>query len=90
MLERFYEPQSGMILLDGRPLNHYDIQYLREHLSVVRQQPILFEETVMENIRMGNRKATDQQIIDICQNLNVHQTIVHLSKVSSTDKYMKP
>jgi ABC-type multidrug transport system fused ATPase/permease subunit len=62
-------------------LNTYDIQWLRKYISVVNQQPILFETTVMENIRMGNKQATDEQIIDLCRNLGIHQTIFNLSKV---------
>jgi ABC-type multidrug transport system fused ATPase/permease subunit len=67
--------------LDGERLNTYDIQWLRKNISVVNQLPILFETTVMENIRMGSKQATDQQIIDLCQNLGIHQTILSLSKV---------
>jgi ATP-binding cassette subfamily B protein len=62
-------------------LNTYDIQCLRKSIGVVSQQPILFETTVMENIRLGNKQATDEQIIELCKNLGIHQTIVKLSKV---------
>jgi ATP-binding cassette subfamily B protein len=67
--------------LDGERLNKYDIQSLRKSISVVNQQPILFETTIMENIRMGNKQATDEQIIELCKDLGVDQTIVNLSKV---------
>ena len=72
---------SGFILLDGEYLNKYDIQWLRKSIGVVNQQPILFETTVMENIRMGDENATDEQIIELCQNLQIHQTIIKLSNV---------
>ncbi|CAF3992288.1 unnamed protein product, partial [Rotaria sordida] len=80
LLEKFYDPQSGFILLDNQYLNRYNIQWLRQHISVVSQQPILFETTVMENIRMGYKQATNSQIIDLCKNLGIHETIVNLSK----------
>lgn len=67
--------------MDGERLNKYDIQSLRKSISVVNQQPILFETTIMENIRMGNKQATDEQIIELCKDLGVDQTIVNLSKV---------
>lgn len=51
-------------------------------MGVVNQQPILFETTVMENIRMGNESATDEQIIQLCQDLGLHQTIIKLSQVT--------
>lgn len=86
LLQRFYDPQSGFVILDGERLNAYDIQCLRKHIGVVNQQPILFEMTVMENIRMGNKDATDEQIIDLCQRLGIHQTILNLSKVETSIK----
>lgn len=72
---------SGFIQLDGEYLNRYDIHWLRKSIGVVNQQPILFETTVMENIRMGNEKATDEQIIQLCQDFGLHQTIIKLSQV---------
>ena len=72
---------SGFIVLDGEYLNRYDIHWLRKMMGVVNQQPILFETTVMENIRMGNENATDEQIIQLCQDLGLHQTIIKLSQV---------
>ncbi len=66
--------------MDGERLNQYDIQCLRKSISVVSQQPILFETTMMENIRMGNKQATDEQIIELCQTLGIHKIIVNLSK----------
>ncbi|CAF4459380.1 unnamed protein product [Rotaria socialis] len=83
LLEKLYELKTGSILLDNQPLNQYNIQWLRTHISVVSQQPILFETTVMENIRMGCRHATNSQIVNLCKNLGIHETIVNLSQ----DKY---
>lgn len=59
----------------------YNIQWLRQHISIVSQQPILFEMTVMENIRLGYKQATDEQIIDLCKSIGIHETIINLSKV---------
>ncbi|CAF1930906.1 unnamed protein product [Rotaria magnacalcarata] len=83
LLEKLYELKAGLILLDNQPLNKYNIQWLRKHISVVSQQPVLFETTVMENIRMGYRHATNSQIIKLCKNLGIHEAIVNLSQ----DKY---
>ncbi|CAF4259566.1 unnamed protein product, partial [Rotaria sp. Silwood2] len=80
LVEKFYDLRSGFILLDNQDLNRYNIQWLRQHISVVSQQPILFETTVIENIRMGYKQATDSQIIDLCKNLGIHETIMNLSK----------
>ncbi|KDN47157.1 P-loop containing nucleoside triphosphate hydrolase protein [Tilletiaria anomala UBC 951] len=57
LLQRLYEPSSGSVLLDGRPLNAYDCGYLREHLAVVNQNPDLFDATVAENIAYGANRV---------------------------------
>ena len=71
--------------MDGQRLNQYDLEFLRKHISVVSQQPVLFEGTVMENIRMGHKDATEDEIINLCKSLGIHQTIVRLSNVNSFD-----
>ena len=59
LLYRFYEPQSGCILIDGVPIRAIRRQSLREQIGLVPQEPILFNGTVRENIRYGRLDATD-------------------------------
>ncbi|GAA5907604.1 hypothetical protein JCM8208_000015 [Rhodotorula glutinis] len=53
LLQRLYEPTSGTVLLDDRPLNRTDVRYLRQHVAVVSQHPALFDLSVAHNIAYG-------------------------------------
>jgi ABC-type iron transport system FetAB ATPase subunit len=50
MLERFYEPDSGQILVDGQPIEEYDVHHWRRSLAIVSQENVLFDKTIKENI----------------------------------------
>ncbi len=50
LLLRFYEPTSGQIIVDGFDLRDFDVHCLRQQFGTVSQEPILFDETVLENI----------------------------------------
>jgi ATP-binding cassette subfamily B protein len=63
MLQRFYDPQEGKILLDNHPLNTLDPEQLRQQMALVPQQPTLFSNDVWHNIRYGNIDATDDEVI---------------------------
>jgi ATP-binding cassette subfamily B protein len=62
LLLRFYEPTSGQITLDGRPLSSLDPLQIRKCVGIVSQEPILFASSVAENIRYGRPDATDEQV----------------------------
>ncbi|MCP3675860.1 MAG: ATP-binding cassette domain-containing protein [Gammaproteobacteria bacterium] len=64
LLQRFYDPQSGQISLDGQLLSNLDPKALRQQMALVPQLPALFSNNVWHNIRYGNIEATEQQIID--------------------------
>jgi len=75
LLERWYNPQSGSILLDGLPITDYDVHHLRMHMSVVAQTTSLFSTTLRENITYGLPSAiretlTDAQIEDAMRKAN--------------------
>lgn len=56
---RFYDPLEGRITLDGIDLRELDLQWLRENIGYVGQEPVLFATTIKENLLFGNPKATD-------------------------------
>jgi len=75
LIERFYEPQSGSITLDGRPIADYDVHHLRRHMSVVAQDNTLFSTTLRENIIYGlpqqrRESITDEEIEEACRKSN--------------------
>ncbi|MDP3244194.1 MAG: ABC transporter ATP-binding protein [bacterium] len=63
LLFRFYELDSGKILIDGQKINRVTQESLRQALSMVPQETVLFHRTLMENIRYGRRDATDAEVI---------------------------
>ncbi len=78
MLQRFYDPQEGVILLDNRPLTSFDPKLLRQQMALVPQQPTLFSNDVWHNIRYGNINATDEQVISAAKAAHAHEFIESL------------
>lgn len=62
LIGRYYDPQEGEVLVDGIPLQKMDLYTLRSSMSVVPEDTFLFSETIRENIRFGNKQATDEEI----------------------------
>ena len=62
LLLRFYEPQSGCILLDGTPIAQLSLQGLRERIAIVPQDPVIFSSSALENIRYGKPQASDAEV----------------------------
>eukprot|EP01114_Cavostelium_apophysatum_P016899 TRINITY_DN48_c0_g1_i2.p1 TRINITY_DN48_c0_g1~~TRINITY_DN48_c0_g1_i2.p1 ORF type:complete len:840 (-),score=289.14 TRINITY_DN48_c0_g1_i2:235-2754(-) len=75
LLERFYDPTGGQILIDGVPLEDYNIKYIRRQLSLVGQEPVLFAGTIADNIRYGKPDATMDEIIAATKASNAHNFI---------------
>eukprot|EP00818_Percolomonas_sp_WS_P005332 CAMPEP_0117455972 /NCGR_PEP_ID=MMETSP0759-20121206/11637_1 /TAXON_ID=63605 /ORGANISM="Percolomonas cosmopolitus, Strain WS" /LENGTH=741 /DNA_ID=CAMNT_0005249297 /DNA_START=30 /DNA_END=2254 /DNA_ORIENTATION=+ len=62
LLSRLYVPQSGEICIDGINVKDLNVQWLRDHISIVPQEPILFEGTLRENIMYGNSQASEEEL----------------------------
>src|SRR5699024_8366818 len=54
LITRFYEPESGEVLVDGMPVSNYELKSLRRAIGFVLQEPFLFSTTIRENIAYGN------------------------------------
>jgi ATP-binding cassette, subfamily B, bacterial len=78
LLVRFYDPQSGGIQIDGVDLRDLKLQSLRDQISVVLQDPLLFSGTIEENIRYGKLDATREEIRDAARAANADEFISHL------------
>ncbi|XP_061677174.1 antigen peptide transporter 1 isoform X2 [Syngnathoides biaculeatus] len=85
LLERFYQPRGGQILLDGKPLDSYKDAYLRQKISVVSQDCALFARSVRENIKYGCSDASDEDMHEAARLASAHDFITGLSKDYDTD-----
>ena len=78
LILRFYDPQQGKVLMNGIDLKEMEFTEFRDKLSLVPQDPFLFQATVLENIRYGNENATDEEIIDVAKKLSIDDFIKRL------------
>lgn len=78
LLMRFYDADSGEILIDGKGIKEYKIRDLRKRIGIVLQDPYLFSGTVMENIRYGRLGATDEEVMQAAKTASAHGFIKHL------------
>jgi ABC-type multidrug transport system fused ATPase/permease subunit len=75
LLPRFYEATAGRITIDGQDARRLSLGSLRSQISVVSQEPFLFNGTVRENIAYGNLAATDSQLVAAARAANCHEFI---------------
>ncbi|BFF99359.1 multidrug resistance protein homolog 65 [Drosophila madeirensis] len=85
LLQRFYDPIFGQVLLDGEDVRKYNIQWLRSNIAVVGQEPVLFQGSIGENIRHGKPEATQKEVEDAAKAANAHDFIVALHKGYDTN-----
>lgn len=78
LLDKFYEPTKGEILLDGIPLKEYDTQFLRKNIGLVLQKNHIFSGTIEENIRYGNPTASQEEVWDAAKQAYIFDQIMEL------------
>lgn len=76
LIPRLYDATQGQILVDGVDVKEYDLTALRDMIGVVLQKNILFTGTIKDNIRWGNKNATDEEIIAACKAAQAHDFIM--------------
>ncbi|WEW58915.1 ATP-binding cassette-type vacuolar membrane transporter Hmt1 [Emydomyces testavorans] len=76
LLFRFYNAMSGSILIDGRPVDTITIDSLRSHIGVVPQDTVLFNESLMYNLKYANPSATDEDVYAACRAASIHDRIL--------------
>jgi ATP-binding cassette subfamily B protein len=78
LLVRFFDPQSGSVIVDGHDLRNVKIHSLRKQVAIVLQDPFIFPITVAENIAFGRPDATREQIVGAAKAANAHEFIERL------------
>ncbi|OHT09325.1 ATP-binding cassette sub-family B member 8, mitochondrial [Tritrichomonas foetus] len=80
LLERFYEPTEGKILLDGHDITTLNSRWLHQNIALVSQEPTLFHLTIKQNIKYGKRNATDEEVSIACDLANCTKFISKFEK----------
>lgn len=75
LIERFYDPDSGSIELNGVDLKDLNVRFLRGQLGLVSQEPVLFDTTIADNIRFGLPDTTQEEIECAAKQANAHSFI---------------
>lgn len=84
LLQRFYDPINGSVEIDDVPVDKYNLRWLRQHIGVVSQEPVLFHSTIKENILYGRTDASQEQIEQAAQMANAHDFIMQLPEKYNT------
>lgn len=78
LITRFYEPESGAVLVDDHPVADYKLSTLRKHIGFVLQESFLFSTSIRENIAYGNPDISDEQVIDAAKRAQAHDFIMEM------------
>ena len=78
LLARFYDPDEGVILIDGHDIRNIKLSSLRSHMSIVLQDSFLFPISIKENIRFAKLEAIDQEIVAAAKSVGAHDFIMKL------------
>ncbi|KXK31284.1 MAG: ABC transporter [Bacteroidetes bacterium OLB12] len=76
LVPRFYDPTEGEVLIDGISLTDYDLESVRQHIGVVTQESILFNDTIFNNIAFGMPHVSEADVIQAAKIANAHDFIV--------------
>lgn len=79
-MERFYDPLSGGVYVDGKEISSLNLTDYRSHLALVSQEPTLYQGTIKENILLGadRGEVSDELIIQACKDANIYDFIMSL------------
>ncbi|KAI3962396.1 hypothetical protein MKW92_020817 [Papaver armeniacum] len=81
LLQRFYNPDSGQITLDGVEIQKFQVRWLRQQMGLVSQEPVLFNETIRDNIAYGKEgNATESETLAAAEQANAHKFISGLQQ----------
>ncbi|KAL5215774.1 hypothetical protein ABZP36_007175 [Zizania latifolia] len=72
LIERFYDPIAGKVLIDGKDIRRLNVKSLRLKIGLVQQEPVLFATSILDNIAYGKDDATEEEVIEAAKVANVH------------------
>ena len=84
LLQRFYDPLAGEIWIDGVPIADYDVHHLRTSLGVVSQEPVLFNDSIGNNIKYNKYDATREDIVRAANESNFNPEVEKVEEVNQT------
>ncbi|OHE92268.1 ABC transporter [Colletotrichum orchidophilum] len=76
LLNRFYDASEGSILIDGQDVRDVDLHSLRDRIGLVPQNPVLFDDTIISNIRYARITASDDEVFEACKAASIHDKIM--------------
>ncbi|XP_075465262.1 bile salt export pump-like isoform X2 [Ascaphus truei] len=87
LLERFYDPNEGKVLVDGHETNNVNISFLRSKIGIVSQEPVLFEGSISDNIKYGDnsRNITIDEVIVAARKAHLHDFVMSLPNKYETN-----
>lgn len=80
LVERLYDPQEGNVYIDGKDIREFDIDYFRSFIGYVPQEPVLFNNSLRDNIIFGRKDVTDEEIKLACEKAYLNDFIDRLDK----------
>ncbi|NWU34612.1 ABCBB protein, partial [Hylia prasina] len=87
LLERFYDPEYGSVLIDGHDSKNVNVQFLRSKIGIVSQEPVLFDCSIADNIKYGSntKEATMEKVIEAAQKAQLHDFVMSLPNKYETN-----
>jgi subfamily B ATP-binding cassette protein MsbA len=85
LVPRFYDPEAGAVLIDGRDIRDYTMESVRDHLGMVAQETVLFNDTIAGNIRLGIPDASLEDVIRAAKVANAHDFIMETEQGYDTN-----
>ncbi|KAJ8103332.1 P-loop containing nucleoside triphosphate hydrolase protein [Lipomyces tetrasporus] len=80
LIESFYRPNGGQVLLDGVDIRSFNVNDYRSHIALVSQEPTLYAGTIRDNVKLGSpyENISDEEMMDVCKQANIHDFIMSL------------
>uniref|UniRef100_A0A8C6NBD7 Bile salt export pump n=1 Tax=Melopsittacus undulatus TaxID=13146 RepID=A0A8C6NBD7_MELUD len=87
LLERFYDPEQGSVLIDGHDTRKINVQFLRSKIGIVSQEPVLFDCSIADNIKYGSntKEVTMEKVIEAAQKAQLHDFVMSLPNKYETN-----